>query len=72
LVVVVKSAGATVYKFASKKSEVFSKEMPKARLVVIEAAAKAESKIGVSGAWLQVKASNNRRGFLDGGLVRKA
>ena len=71
LFVVVKGTGAIVYKFASKKSEVFSKEMPKARLKVIEAAAKAESKIGASGTWLQVKASNGRRGFVDGGLVKK-
>ena len=69
--VVVKGAGAIVYKFASKKSEVFSKEMPKAVLKVLEAPAKAAPKIGVAGTWIQVKASNGRRGFVDGGQVKK-
>ncbi len=71
MIVIVKSSGATIYKTASKKGEVLIKEKAKARLVVVEAASKAESKIGIAGKWLNVKSTNGKRGFVDGGLVKK-
>ncbi len=69
--VIVKSAGAKVYKTASMKSEVLSKEKSGARLTVVEAASSAESKVGKAGKWLLVKGTNNKRGYVDGGLVKK-
>jgi len=71
LSVVVKSVGAKVYKTASLKSEVLSKEKGGARLVVVEAASAADSKIGKAGKWVLVKGTNNKRGYVDGGLVKK-
>ena len=70
LTVIVKSAGAKVYKTASAKSEILSVEKNKALLVVVEAAT-ATAKIGVAGKWLNVKGTNGKRGFVDGGLVKK-
>ncbi len=70
LMVVVKSGGAKVYQTASK-GQVVSTEKSGARLVVVEAASKATAKIGVGGKWLNVKASNGKRGYVDGGSVRK-
>ena len=69
--VVVKSVGAKIYKTASLKSEVLSKEKGGARLVVVEAASSAESKIGKAGKWVLVKGTNNKRGYVNGGLVKK-
>ena len=60
-----------MYKTASVKSEVLSKEKSGARLVVVEAASAAEAKIGKAGKWLTVKGTNNKRGYVDGGLVKK-
>ena len=71
LSVIVKSAGAKVYKSASMKSEVLSTEKSGARLTVVEVASAAESKIGKAGKWLTVKGTNNKRGYVDGGLVKK-
>jgi len=71
LSVIVKSAGAKVYKTASAKSEVLSKEKSGARLTVVEAASTAEGKIGKAGKWLTVKGTNNKRGYVDGSLVKK-
>lgn len=71
LLVLVKSTGANIYKTASKKSEVVSKEKSGARLVVIESADKAASKIGAAGTWLLVKGTNGKRGYLDGGAVKR-
>ncbi len=72
LIVRVKSTGAKVYKTASSKSAVVSAEKSGARLVVVEAASKAREKIGQAGSWLNVKASNGKRGFVDAGRVREA
>lgn len=69
--VVVKSVGAKIYKTASLKSEVLSKEKGGARLVVVEAASTAENKIGKAGKWVLVKGTNNKRGYVNGGLVKK-
>jgi hypothetical protein len=71
LIVKVKSAGAKVYKTASKKAAVVCTEKSGARLVVVEARGKATAKIGVAGEWLSVKATNGKRGYVDGGSVRK-
>lgn len=72
LSVVVKSAGAKIYKTTSTKSEVLSKEKSGARLVVVEAASTAADKIGKAGKWLLVKGTNNKRGYVDGSLVKKS
>jgi hypothetical protein len=72
LTVVVKSGGAKIYKTASSKSAVVSTEKSGARLVVVEAADKAAQKIGKAGKWINVKATNNKRGYVDGGSVKKA
>jgi hypothetical protein len=69
--VIVKSAGAKIYKTASIKAEVLSKEKSGARLTVVEAASAAADKIGKAGKWITVKGTNNKRGYVDGGLVKK-
>ncbi|MEW6404322.1 MAG: SH3 domain-containing protein [Chloroflexota bacterium] len=69
LLVIVKAA-AKIYKQAGK-GEVVSTEKKGARLVVVEAADQALAKIGAAGKWLNVKATNNKRGYVDGGTVRK-
>jgi hypothetical protein len=71
LIVRVKSEGAKVYKTASKSGGVVSTEKSGARLVVVEAADRATAKIGVAGKWINVKATNGKRGYIDGGSVRK-
>ncbi|HET7142805.1 MAG TPA: SH3 domain-containing protein, partial [Anaerolineales bacterium] len=71
LTVIVKTAGAKIYKTASKKSDVLSTEKSGARLTVTEGAEKAAPKIGVAGKWLNVKGTNGKRGYLDGGSVKK-
>jgi len=71
LIVRVKSGGAKVYKTSSTKTAVVSTEKTGARLVVVEAADKATAKIGVPGKWINVKATNGKRGYIDGGSVRK-
>ena len=72
LIVVVKSAGARVFKSASSKDEVLSKEKAGAKLVVVEAVNTGIVKIGVAGKWLTVKGTNGKRGFIDGGFVKEA
>jgi hypothetical protein len=49
---------------------VLSTEKTNAKLVVIEEAGKAAAKIGTAGKWLNVKATNGRRGFVDAGSVK--
>ncbi|MBE0683296.1 MAG: SH3 domain-containing protein [Anaerolineales bacterium] len=71
LFIIVKSAGAKVYKTASARGEVVSNEKSGARLTVVETAKKAAEKIGRAGKWISVKGSNNKRGYVDGGLVKK-
>jgi len=71
LIVRVKSSGAKIHKTASATSAVVSKEKSGARLVVVEKAGKALEKIGVDGKWLNVKGTNGRRGYVNGGLVKK-
>ena len=71
LLVVVKSAGAKVFKDPSAKSEVLAKEKGGAKLVVVEPLETALPKIGLAGKWLTVKGTNNKRGYVDGGLVKE-
>lgn len=72
LTVVVRSAGAKVFKNASSKSEILSREKSGAKLAVVEPAEPAIPKIGMTGKWLTVKGTNGKRGFVDGGLVKEA
>ena len=71
LSVIVKSAGAKIYQTASTKSAVLSTEKSGARLVVVEASSTAADKIGKAGKWITVKGTNNKRGYMDGSLVKK-
>ncbi len=71
LTVVVKAAGAKIYQTASSKSAVVSTEKSGARLSVAEDADAAAKKIGVAGKWLTVKGTNGKRGYVDGGSVKK-
>ena len=59
-----------VYESASARGKVLSTEKTNAKLVVIEEAGKAAAKIGAAGKWLNVKATNGRRGFVDAGSVK--
>jgi hypothetical protein len=70
LVVQVKKSGLPVYATASTKGTVVSTEKTGAKLVVVEEASKAASKIGAAGNWLTVKATNGKRGFVDAGSVK--
>jgi len=70
LVVKVKKNGSRVYESASAKGKVVSTEKNGAKLVVVEEAGKAIAKIGTAGKWLNVKATNGKRGFVDAGSVR--
>jgi hypothetical protein len=70
LVVKVRRNGLPVYESASARGKVLSTEKTNAKLVVIEEAGKAAAKIGAAGKWLNVKATNGRRGFVDAGSVK--
>ena len=70
LIVKVRRNGLPVYESASARGKVLSTEKTNAKLVVIEEAGKAAAKIGAAGKWLNVKATNGRRGFVDAGSVK--
>jgi len=70
LVVQVKKSGLPVYATASTKGQSISTEKTGAKLVVVEEASKATAKIGAAGKWLNVKATNGKRGFVDAGSVK--
>ena len=70
LVVRVKKSGLRVYEASAGKGKVLSTEKTGAKLVVVEDAGKAVAKIGTAGKWLNVKATNNKRGFVDAGSVK--
>jgi len=72
LVVKVKKNGLPVYTSAYGKGKVLSTEKTGAKLVVVEEAGKAVAKIGTAGKWLNVKSTNNKRGFVDAGSVKVA
>lgn len=70
LVVKVKKNGVRVYEASAGKGKVLSTEKTGAKMVVVEDASKAVAKIGTAGKWLNVKATNNKRGFVDAGSVK--
>lgn len=70
LVVKVKKSGLRVFETSGGKGKVLSTEKTGAKLVVVEEASKAVAKIGTAGKWLNVKATNNKRGFVDAGSVK--
>lgn len=70
LVVRIKTSGTRIHESASPTSNLINTEKSGARLVVIEDAAKALPKIGTAGKWLNVKATNNKRGYVDAGSVK--
>ena len=70
LVVRVKKSGLRVYESSGGKGKVLSTEKTGAKLVVVEDASKAVAKISTAGKWLNVKATNNKRGFVDAGSVK--
>jgi hypothetical protein len=72
LKVKVKSAGTKVYSYATARSPVVNTEQAGAVLTVIEAASVAKPKVGMNGKWLNVQASNGRRGFIQGQTVSLA
>jgi len=68
--VVVKANGTKVYSTASTSASVVKTENANARLTVVEPAEGAKAKIGVKGKWLNVKATNGSRGFVNAEKVR--
>jgi hypothetical protein len=68
--VVVKAAGTKVYNAAAATASVLTTEKANARLTVVEAIDAAKAKVGVKGKRINVKASNGKRGFVDGDKVR--
>ena len=70
LVVQVKKNGLPVYATASTKGKAISTEKTGAKMVVVEETGKAVAKIGAAGKWLNVKATNGKRGFVDAGSVK--
>ena len=70
LVVRVKKNGLRVYEATAGKGKVLSTEKTGAKLVVVEDASRAFAKIGTAGKWLNVKATNNKRGFVDAASVK--
>ena len=70
LQVVVKAAGTKVYNAAAATASVLTTEKAGAKLTVVEAADTAKAKVGVKGKRINVKASNGKRGFVDGDKVR--
>lgn len=69
--VIVKTNGTKIYSTATSSS-VVSTEKAGARLTVVEGADPAKAKIGVKGKRINVKATNNKRGFVDAENVRLA
>ncbi len=70
--VVVKAAGTKIYSAASVSASAVITEKAGARLTVVEPAEGASAKIGVKGKWINVKATNGSRGFVDAEKVRPA
>ena len=68
--VVVKAAGTKVYNAAAATASVLTTEKANAKLTVVEAIDAAKAKVGVKGKRINVKASNGKRGFVDGDMVR--
>jgi hypothetical protein len=69
--VIVKANNTKIYSTATS-SAVISVEKAGTRLTVVEPADGAKAKIGVKGQKINVKATNNKRGFVSGDSVRAA
>jgi hypothetical protein len=69
--VIVKGNNTRIYASAFSTA-IVSLEKAGARLTVLEPASTAQAKIGVKGQKINVKATNNKRGFIDGDAVRSA
>jgi hypothetical protein len=70
--VIIKAAGTPIYNGAAASASVMTTEKAGARLTVVEAMDTAKAKVGVKGQRINIKASNNQRGFVDGDKVRLA
>jgi hypothetical protein len=70
LIVKVRTGGLRIYAKASNSSAVVATEKSDARLTVVEAAATARLKIGKTGKWIQVKGTNNKRGYAQADKVK--
>jgi len=70
--VIVKSNSTKIYSTASISTSVVWTEKAGARLTVVEPAEGARAKIGVQGKWLNVKATNGKRGYVDAEKVKPA
>ena len=68
--VIVKANGTYVYNDATASASVMTTEKANARLTVVEAVDAAKAKVGVKGKRINVKASNGKRGFIDGDKVK--
>jgi hypothetical protein len=68
--VTVKANGTNIYNTAAATASVLTTEKAGAKLTVVEAADTAKAKVGVKGKRINVKASNGKRGFVDGDKVR--
>ncbi len=71
MMVQVQQDGTPVY-VNPGRGRVISTEKMGARLIVIENEKKAATKVGVTGNWLNVKATNGQSGFIDAGSVMLA
>ena len=70
LFVRVGTGGLRIYAKASTTSAVVAAEKSGARLTVTESASAARGKIGKTGKWIQVKATNNKRGYAQADKVK--
>jgi len=68
--VIVKSNSTKIYSAATISAALVWTEKAGARLTVVEPAEGAKSKIGVAGKWVNVKATNGKRGFVEAEKVR--
>ncbi len=68
---IVKANATNVYASAIG-SQIVSVEKANARLTIVESPDAAKAKIGVKGQRINVKASNNKRGYIDGDKVKSA
>jgi N-acetylmuramidase-like protein/SH3 domain-containing protein/peptidase C39-like protein len=70
LQVMVKAGGTKIYSSASTSSMVVATEKAGARLTVLETAEGAQAKIGIKGKRINVKATNNKRGYVGAESVK--
>jgi len=70
--VIVKASGTNIYSTSLSTASVIGTEKAGARLTVVESVADAKAKVGVKGKRINIKASNNKRGFVDGDKVKSS